>query len=127
MSSVEDGSFGWTRLYRGDPRAGCCNVNTGALLAAIFADTAQPLATMRLVQERVMARDDAFFVGRGFGGVRDFVRASQRLSAIILRTEAPAAADLWRNPAARHRLPPGVATLLQRCLSAEDVSAPDAI
>ncbi len=78
------------------------------------------LGTMKLVQERIMTRDDAFFVGRGFGGARDFVRASQRLSAIILRAEPPTAAVLWRNPAARHMLPPAIATLLQRCLSAED-------
>ncbi len=80
------------------------------------------LGAMKLVQERIMTRDDAFFVVRGFGGVRDFVRASQRLSAIILRGEQPAAAVRWSNPAARHLLPPAIATLLQRCLSAEDVT-----
>ena len=81
-------------------------------------DAPDLVGTMKLVQERIMTRDDAFFVGRGFGGVRDFVRESQRLSAIVLRAEQPAAAMLWRNPAARHTLPPAIATLLQRCLSA---------
>lgn len=81
------------------------------------------LTTMRLVQERIMARDDAFFVGRGFHGVREYVRASQPLSAIILRAEQPAAAELWHNPAAKHRLPPGIAMLLQRCLSTQDATA----
>jgi hypothetical protein len=41
----------------------------------------------------------------------------------ILRTEQPAAAELWHNPAARHRLPPGVAGVVQRCLAAEDAPA----
>ncbi len=88
--------------------------------AATGGDAPDLLGAMKQVQERIMARDDAFFVGRGFGGMRDFVRASQRLSAVVLRTEQPAAAVLWRNPAARHMLPPAIATLLQRCLSLED-------
>ncbi len=101
---------------------GAINVLVLFVDRADTSDSAAPdlLTTMRVVQERIMAQDDAFFVGRGFGGVRAFIRASQPLSAIVLRTEEPAAAALWRNPAARHRLPSGAATVLQRCLAADD-------
>jgi hypothetical protein len=103
-------------------QSGAINVLVLFVDRAETSDSAAPdlLATMRTVQVRIMAQDDAFFVGRGFGGVRAFIHASQPLSAIVLRTEEPAAAALWRNPAARHRLPAGAATVLQRCLAADD-------
>jgi hypothetical protein len=74
-------------------------------------------AALHALIDAATRRDDAFFTRRGFLGARDFGRQLQRISAVLLR---PAPADegqpgaLWRNPQAKHPLPPDIARILSR-------------
>ncbi len=75
-------------------------------------------ATMKRLIQRAEARQDDFLIERGFRDGRDFLRALQRLSGLLLRangddTASPSPA-LWLNPQARHPLPADVQKLLLR-------------
>ena len=70
-------------------------------------------AMLRL-EERAARKDEAHFRQRGFAGARDFLRHYQRMSAALwLAGELGATrASIWRNPQARHPLPPDLARAL---------------
>lgn len=74
--------------------------------------------TIKYLIQRAEAKHDDFFTQRGFHDARDFLRAFQRLSGLLLRAswyDAPASsAALWLNPRARHPLPDDVRKLLER-------------
>jgi hypothetical protein len=68
---------------------------------------------LRLVQDRVEHRDEAFFTRRGFLDRRDFLKQYSRLSAVRLLT-SDAAPVLWLHPQARRPLPPDLAAILRK-------------
>lgn len=71
------------------------------------------VAALRALQERVEAKDDDFFVRRGYAGSRDFLRMFGRLSAIrLVRVGAPAVLKVM--PGARQPLLGEIATVLRR-------------
>ncbi len=82
-----------------------------ALLVAIDGATADALdvaTATRGLRSRADAKDEAFFVDRGFEGTRDFYERYLRLGAVFVWCEgAPgdARAALWPNPSARIALP----------------------
>ena len=67
---------------------------------------------------RAETKQDSFFSERGFRDARDFLRALQRLSGLLLRPNwydaPPSSPILWLNPQARLPLPDDVRKLLQR-------------
>ena len=71
---------------------------------------------MLWLQDRAAHKDEVLFLQSGFTGVRDFLRHYQRLSgALWLAGDSVAAgASLWRNPQARHSLPPDLARALSK-------------
>ena len=91
------------------------------LLVGVDADPGGDLDAVTPIKyliQRAEARHDEFFTQRGFHDARDFLRAFQRLSGLLLRADwydAPASsAALWLNPRARHPLPADVRKLLER-------------
>jgi hypothetical protein len=68
------------------------------------------LATVaRLIRRRADAKDEAYFLGRGFTGTRDFYQRFLRLGGAYLLAEAgtgSARATLWTSGSARIPLPP---------------------
>ena len=83
--------------------------------AASELDTA---TTMKRLVQRAEAKQDDFFIERGFRDARDFLHAFQRLSGQVVRanwydTHASTSA-LWLNPQARRPLPPDAQALLRR-------------
>jgi len=77
-------------------------------------DTLAPV--MQWLEARAAQKDEALFVQRGFTGTRDFLRHYQRLSGALWVVSEPAAprVNLWRNPQARHPLPPDLARALSQ-------------
>jgi hypothetical protein len=75
-------------------------------------------ATMKGLIQRAEARQDGYFIERGYRDARDFLRALQRLSGLLLRANwrdtPPTSPVLWLNPHARHTLPDDVRKLLLR-------------
>ncbi|HEU0028901.1 MAG TPA: hypothetical protein VFQ25_17480 [Ktedonobacterales bacterium] len=75
-------------------------------------------ATMKRLILRAEARQDDYFIERGYRDARDFLRALQRLSGLLLRANwrdtSPSSPILWLNPHARHPLPADVRKLLLR-------------
>lgn len=66
-------------------------------------------AMVRTMRARADAKDEAFFVSRGFDSSRDFYQRFLRLGAALLFNEAASGtgrARLWTNPSARIPLPP---------------------
>jgi hypothetical protein len=90
-----------------------------ALLIAIEGDRADALdlaGATRALRGRADAKDDAFFIARGFDGTRGFNQRYRRLGAVLTWCEgAPAGAQahVWANPAARIALP---ARVIRACL-----------
>jgi hypothetical protein len=82
-----------------------------ALLIAIEGDRADALdiaGATRALKARAEAKEDAFFIARGFDGTRAFNQRYRRLGAVLTWCEgahAGARATLWLNPAARIALP----------------------
>lgn len=74
-------------------------------------------ATIKRLIQRAEARQDDFFTQRGFRDARDFLRAHQRLSALLLRASwhdaSPPGPALWLNPQAKHPLPADAQKLLR--------------
>jgi hypothetical protein len=63
----------------------------------------------RLIRRRADAKDEAYFLGRGFTGTRDFYQRFLRLGGAYLLAEAgtgSARATLWTSGSARIPLPP---------------------
>ncbi len=73
------------------------------------ADLARAAAALR---RRAEGKDDGFFVRRGYANATAFLRQYSRLSGIVVR--GPGAIALWPNPLARHKVPPAIATAIQR-------------
>lgn len=73
------------------------------------ADLSGATTTLRLLAER---KTEDFFTRRGFASAADFLRHYQHLSGIVLRP--PGETALWLNPLARHKVPPPIATAIQR-------------
>ena len=73
---------------------------------------------MKSLVHRAEAKRDAYFAERGFRDARDFLRALQRLSALLLLPGWDAALPpdpaLWLNPQARFPLPADAQKLLRR-------------
>ena len=74
-------------------------------------------AIKRLIQ-RAEAKQSDFFSERGFRDARDFLRALQRLSGLLLRANwrdpsVSSPPSLWLNPQARHPLPAEAQKLLR--------------
>lgn len=97
-----------------------------ALLVGVDGGVAGDLdcaGTVRQLIQRAEAKDEAYFTARGFRDARDFLRALQRLSAVLVRAGwdgiAPASASLWQNPLAKHPLPAEVRKLIGRALLTE--------
>jgi hypothetical protein len=80
-------------------------------------DVAAAMANLRTTAE---GKDDAYFTRRGLDGSRDYVRQSQKLSAVLYRAETGMPAS-WMNPQARHPLPPELRTALPRSLATIDL------
>jgi hypothetical protein len=87
-------------------------------IAGVRADALDiPAATLAL-KARADAKEDAFFLTRGFDGTRGFHQRYRRLGAVLTWCEgapAGARASLWANPAARIALP---ARAIRACLVA---------
>jgi hypothetical protein len=96
-----------------------------ALLVAIEGTTAETLdvaTATRALRSRADAKDEAFFVDRGFDGTRDFYERYLRLGAVFVWSEgAPgdARATLWTNSSARIALPERVARACLACFRAD--------
>jgi hypothetical protein len=92
-----------------------------ALLIAIEGDRADALdipAATRAIKARADAKEDAFFIARGFDGTRGFHQRYRRLGAVLTWCEAAPPsrrATLWMNPAARIAPP---ARSIRACLTA---------
>lgn len=75
-------------------------------------------AAMKRLIQRAEARQDEYFIERGYHDARDFLRAHLRLSGLLLRPswrdEFPPSPTLWLNPQARHPLPADIQKLLLR-------------
>lgn len=65
---------------------------------------------------RAETKQETFFVERGYRDARDFLRALQRLSGVLVRASwsdaSPSSSSLWLNPLARRPAPPDVQKLL---------------
>lgn len=75
-------------------------------------ETVDVAGLVREARARADAKDEAFFMGRGFQGSRDFYQRFLRLGgAFVLGEAAPegSRATLWVNPSARIPLPPRAA------------------
>jgi hypothetical protein len=99
---------------------------TNVLLVGVDGGAAGDLdcaATVRALVKRAEAKDDAYFGERGLRDARDFLRALQRLGAVLIRAgwedAATATASRWLNPLAKHPLPAEVRKLVGRALLAE--------
>ncbi len=92
-----------------------------AVLLAVDAASAEGLDTdagARGLRSRADAKDEAFFVSRGFRGTRDFYDRYLRLGAVLVWSERAAAdsrAALWINRSARISVP---ARAARACLAA---------
>lgn len=81
------------------------------LLVAVDVNPAasfDPAAVARSLRSRADAKDEAFFVHRGFGGTRDFYDRFLRLGAVIVWHEDSGStprADAWTNGSARIGVP----------------------
>jgi hypothetical protein len=82
--------------------------------------------TMSILKDRTTARDEEFFVRRGFLGSRDYQRQQQRLSAILVRSRAGSISTnpivLWTNPEAKHVLTREISNIMLRCMTAPELS-----
>ena len=82
-----------------------------AVLFAIDGDTAEALdiaAATRVLRARADAKEETFFVSRGFDGSRGFYERFLRLSTVFVWCEGAsgeAQASLWTNRSARIALP----------------------
>ena len=76
------------------------------------------VAAMKALQLRAERKDEAYFVGRGYQSAREFVRMSQRLSAIFFDSVWDAAPPpylfMWPNPQAERPMPPDLKNALLR-------------
>ena len=95
--------------------AGASNVllvGTGAQI--VEACTAE--AALRDLGQRAQRGEDVFFQRYGLAGARAYARDVVRLSGVLRVAEwdlaSAAQCGLWRNPAARHALPPDLARAL---------------
>ena len=96
-----------------------------ALFVAIEGDSAEALdvaPATRTLRSRADAKDEPFFVDRGFAGTRDFYERYLRLGALFTWAEATPAGDaratLWTNPSARIALPERAARACLACFQA---------
>ena len=95
------------------------------VLLAIPGDTAEALdvdAMTRALRSRADAKDDAYFLERGFEGSRGFYERYLRLSAVLVWCEGAAAdarASFWINRSARIAMPEPAARACLRCLRVE--------
>jgi hypothetical protein len=87
-------------------------VGTGAPLAEPW--TAE--AALRELSHRAQRGEDAVFQRYGLQGARDYTRQITRLSGVLRAADwdltSAARHSLWRNPTARHALPPDLARAL---------------
>jgi hypothetical protein len=92
------------------------------VLIAIETDGAQAfdvVAATRALRARADARDDAFFIGRGFDGARGFYQRYLRLGAVLVWCEGAEGDDraaLWSNGSARIAVPERAARACVTCL-----------
>ncbi|MGH2428659.1 MAG: hypothetical protein ACRDGV_07205 [Candidatus Limnocylindria bacterium] len=95
-----------------------------AILVAIDGDSAESFdvaAATRALRDRADAKDEAFFVSRGFDGTRGFYQRYLRLGAVLVWCEGAAAearAALWCNRSARIAVPDRAARACLACLRA---------
>ena len=95
------------------------------LLVAIEGPTAEALdvgAMTRALRSRADAKDETFFVKRGFEGTRAFYERYLRLSAVLVWSEEAAGdarAALWTNRSARIALPERAARACVQCLRSD--------
>ena len=106
-----------------------------AVLIAIEGETAEALdvtAATRAVRARADAKDEAFFVARGFDGTRAFYERYLRLGAVLVACEGAvgdagavdeARATLWINRSARIAVPAPAARACLACLRSDDDAA----
>jgi hypothetical protein len=88
-------------------------------LDAGTADTVDIPAVTRALRARADAKDEAYFIGRGFTGTRDFYQRFLRLGAVLVWAEAGAGdarALLWTNPSARIAVPERAVRACLSCL-----------
>jgi hypothetical protein len=82
-------------------------------------DTVDFRAVTRALRARADAKDEAYFIGRGFTGTRDFYQRFLRLGAVLVWAEAGAGdarALLWTNPSARIAVPERAVRACLSCL-----------
>jgi hypothetical protein len=86
------------------------------LLVGVDAGDPDCAATVKRLIQRAEAKEDGFFVERGFRDARDFLRALPRLSGVLVRANwldaTTATTVLWLNPLARHPLAVDVRKLI---------------
>jgi len=93
-----------------------------AVLVAIEGPIAEALdveAATRALRSRADAKDEAFFVRRGFEGTRDFYERYLRLGAVLVWCEGATGEErvaLWTNRSARIPLPERDIRAVVRCL-----------
>jgi hypothetical protein len=73
------------------------------------ADLTRALMTLRQLAER---KAEDFFTRRGFESAADFLKHYRQLSGIVVRQSGGNV--LWLNSLARHKVPPEIATAIQR-------------
>jgi hypothetical protein len=94
------------------------------VLVAIEGDDAQALdvaGATRALRARADAKDETFFVARGFGGTRGFYERFLRLSAVLVWCESATGEErvaLWDNRSARIPLPQRAGRACLGCLRA---------
>ena len=77
-------------------------------------DMARAAAGLVRAAER---KEEEYFTRRGFDSAADFLRQYGRVSGVALRR--PAQVVVWLNPMARHKLPPGIATAIERLIPSD--------
>jgi hypothetical protein len=94
------------------------------LLIAIEGDGAPAFdvaSATRSLRARADAKDDVFFIGRGFDGARGFYQRYLRLGAVLVwceRADGEDRAALWSNKSARIAVPARAARACLTCLRA---------
>jgi hypothetical protein len=97
-----------------------------AVLVAIEGNDAQAFdvaAATRALRTRADAKDEAFFVSRGFEGTRGFYDRYLRLGAVVVLCENATSKDraaLWNNRSARIPLPEAAVRASILCLRAPE-------
>ncbi len=69
---------------------------------------------LQILRQLAENKDEDLFIQLGFKSAGDFLQKYRRVSGIVLLQ--PGESTLWLNPLAQHKVPPEIATAIQRLL-----------